>query len=71
MKGLNYLHQCHIIHRDLKWQNILLKDNVVKIIDFGLSKSVQSYRVSAQHTASVGTSWYISPVILIQFFHSK
>lgn len=35
-----YMHQSNIIHRDLKPENLLISKNadVVKIIDFGLSK---------------------------------
>jgi serine/threonine protein kinase len=37
LDGLEYLHFNNIIHRDLKPSNILIKGNVVKICDFGLS----------------------------------
>lgn len=37
-KGLQYAHNKHIIHGDVKFSNILIKDNVYKISDWGLSK---------------------------------
>jgi tRNA A-37 threonylcarbamoyl transferase component Bud32 len=37
-KGLNYAHQHNIAHFDLKPQNILLKKDVPKITDWGLSR---------------------------------
>lgn len=39
--GLQYLYKQNIIHRDIKPQNILVSnDKILKIIDFGLSKSI-------------------------------
>ena len=38
INGLEYIHLNNIIHRDLKPENLLLtKNNILKIIDFGLS----------------------------------
>ena len=38
INGLEHIHQNNIIHRDLKPENLLLtKNNILKIIDFGLS----------------------------------
>ena len=38
INGLDYIHHKKIVHRDLKPENLLLsKDNVLKIVDFGLS----------------------------------
>lgn len=38
--GLEYLHSNNIIHRDLKPANIFIKNGIIKIGDFGLSKLV-------------------------------
>jgi serine/threonine protein kinase len=38
INGLEYIHKNNIVHRDLKPENLLLsKDDLLKIIDFGLS----------------------------------
>jgi serine/threonine protein kinase len=37
-KGLQYAHNRHIIHGDVKFSNILIKDGTYKISDWGLSK---------------------------------
>lgn len=43
LKGLLFLHESNYVHCDLKLQNILLdENNVAKISDFGLAKSLRS-----------------------------
>ena len=40
--GLKYLHSLNIIHRDLKPANVLINQgSIVKICDFGLSRSLE------------------------------
>ena len=49
-----------IIHRDIKTANIFLtKDNILKIGDFGISKSLDKTSMAA--TAMIGTPYYLSP----------
>jgi len=62
--GLKYVHSQHVIHRDIKPQNILMfgekGDMVPKIADFGVSKTIQTNKMT--HTR-VGTDFYFAPEI--------
>jgi tRNA A-37 threonylcarbamoyl transferase component Bud32 len=58
--GLQYAHERHIVHRDVKTSNLFFtKDRVVKIMDFGLAKMMQEVRRSA--TVIGGTPYYMAP----------
>ena len=62
VKGISYCHKKNIYHRDIKLENILvLKDDTVKIIDFGFS--VKCNRDSLQKLFC-GTPAYMPPEIV-------
>ena len=58
-QGIAAAHEQHIIHRDIKPQNIIIsRDGNVKVADFGIARAVSSQTVNA---TAVGSVHYISP----------
>ena len=61
--GLSHMHEHKIVHRDLKPQNImLLKDGSLRIMDFGIAKSMEARRLTfAGFSTTLGTPDYMAP----------
>ena len=59
--AISHAHKNHIIHRDIKPQNILVSDTgIIKVTDFGITKATSSNTVTSTATA-MGSVHYISP----------
>jgi len=71
-RGMQYLHQKHFIHRDLKSHNLLVDEEwTVKVADFGIARILDeesvAYSLFHPHLTnfrltSCGTSGWIAPV---------
>ena len=60
--AINYLHNNSIIHRDIKPSNIfLMKNNTIKLGDFGVSKNISSLR---RTKTVIGTPLYLAPELI-------
>lgn len=56
----DYLHQLHVLHRDLKSHNVLIsEDGHAKVADFGIARKLEHTFLST--TAGVGTCAYMAP----------
>ena len=76
LKGIEYLHESKILHRDIKAANLLINnEGVLQIADFGLARpyddpppqaGMGNGKATRGYTGTVVTRWYRPPEVLMQ-----
>ncbi len=62
LSGLAYAHRQNVIHRDIKPANIMFTANgTVKIMDFGIARSLSEKHDITRTGAALGSLYYMSP----------
>jgi len=60
-QGLAHAHEAGLVHRDVKPQNLLLRDDgVLKVADFGIARAAETTALTQVGTV-LGTAAYLSP----------
>uniref|UniRef100_A0A060T6Y2 mitogen-activated protein kinase kinase kinase n=1 Tax=Blastobotrys adeninivorans TaxID=409370 RepID=A0A060T6Y2_BLAAD len=67
LRGLKYLHDQNIIHRDIKGANVLVDNKgCIKISDFGISKKIETRLLTSNRVSLQGSVYWMAPEVVKQ-----
>jgi serine/threonine protein kinase len=65
-RGLDYAHECGVLHRDVKPTNIMIDSRgIVKLTDFGIARRMKDQALRLSRELRAGTPPYMAPEQLI------
>jgi serine/threonine-protein kinase TTK/MPS1 len=62
LQAVHAIHEERVVHSDLKPANFLFVKGALKLIDFGIAKTIQNDTTNIHREYQVGTINYMSPV---------
>ncbi len=62
IKAMDHMHSNGIFHRDVKPENILIMDDMLKVADFGSCRGIYSKQ---PYTEYISTRWYRAPECIL------
>eukprot|EP00746_Dinoflagellata_sp_MGD_P044442 gnl/MRDRNA2_/MRDRNA2_208437_c0_seq1.p1 gnl/MRDRNA2_/MRDRNA2_208437_c0~~gnl/MRDRNA2_/MRDRNA2_208437_c0_seq1.p1 ORF type:complete len:484 (-),score=105.58 gnl/MRDRNA2_/MRDRNA2_208437_c0_seq1:38-1489(-) len=62
LKSIDHMHRNGIFHRDVKPENVLIMDDVIKLADLGSCRGIYSRQ---PYTEYISTRWYRAPECLL------
>lgn len=65
LQAVHTIHEARVVHSDLKPANFLFVRGLLKLIDFGIAKTIQSDTTNIHREHQVGTVNYMSPEAII------
>jgi serine/threonine protein kinase len=67
LSAVEYIHECGIIHNDIKLENFLVEGTAIRLADFGLSDKHNNGELVQNY---VGTPYYMAPEVLAKAGHT-